>query len=513
MNSTKEMVLIVDDSPADIKILAELLYSSYSTLFAKDGETALLIAKERRPDLILLDILMPGIDGYEVHSRLKSDSSTKDIPVIFVTALDQEENEITGLELGAVDYISKPYSPAIVRARVRNCLAMHRALRMQEDVDRMIRHDIKHPIGAILGFADLLLEEKDLPPMVAENISAIRCASFRALAILNNSLDIYALESGQYRMQAVPVDGLAVLRKTIREVQSRKGAGVGIDLLVEGRAPEEGARFLLRAEELLLYSLLTNLLINAVEASPDNERITVCLERAQPGAGAITIHNKGVVPLAVRARFFEKYVTAGKPGGMGLGAYTARLMARAMGGDVAMSSSDSENDTLLRVTLPLTFSTEPIEEPKPAESPAAISPEALPPLSILLIDDSEMTHFFIRAYLKGAPCSLDAVLTGETGLERFKTKPYDVLLLDHYLPDFKGDEVLRRLRDWERSQGKSPTPVLSITGMDDALEPNPEVVPGYEGHLTKPIDRDSFLRVLLSFPAAAHVIDITGSGK
>lgn len=502
MNPAKEVVLIVDDTPADIKILAELLYSSYSTLFAKDGETALLIAKERKPDIILLDILMPGMDGYEVHRRLKADAGTTSIPVIFVTALDQEENEIAGLELGAVDYISKPFSPAVVRARVRNCLAMNQALRMQEDVDRMIRHDIKHPIGAILGFADILLEVKSLPPTVSEGLTAIRCASFRALAILNNSLDIYALESGRYRTQPAPVDGLSVLSKTIREVQSRKGAGIAIDLLIEGQQPEPGARFMLQAEELLLYSLFTNLLINAVEASPEKGRVTVNLKRAPQDQASILIHNKGAVPIAVRSRFFEKYVTSGKPGGMGLGAYTARLMARAMDGDVSMSASDSDNDTLLCVTLPLAHSAAPSEEPAPGEE-ALFTAAELPPLCILLIDDSEMTHFFVRAYLKGAPCTLDAALTGEAGLELCKTKEYDLLLLDHYLPDYKGDEVLRRLREWERSQGLSPMPTLSISGLEDLEEPDSDISPGYAGRLSKPLERGVFLRALRPFSAKA----------
>ncbi|MTW20044.1 diguanylate cyclase domain-containing protein [Allochromatium palmeri] len=114
-------VLIVDDQPANIHALAALLKKDYRILTATHGEKALeLAAQAPPPDLILLDIVMPDMDGHEVCFRLKNDEATKAIPIIFVTALGEEQDEEHGLNLGAADYISKPFSPAIVRARVRN---------------------------------------------------------------------------------------------------------------------------------------------------------------------------------------------------------------------------------------------------------------------------------------------------------------------------------------------------------------------------------------------------------
>jgi diguanylate cyclase (GGDEF)-like protein len=122
----KQTVLIVDDAPTNIEILSEVLDSEYEVLFAVSGEDALNIAFEETPDLILLDIIMPQMDGYEVCSRLKADPRTRAIPVIFVTAMDQEEDETKGLALGAIDYLTKPIRPPIVRARVRNHLELKR---------------------------------------------------------------------------------------------------------------------------------------------------------------------------------------------------------------------------------------------------------------------------------------------------------------------------------------------------------------------------------------------------
>jgi diguanylate cyclase (GGDEF)-like protein len=125
-DTVKQTVLIVDDAPANIEVLSEVLNVEYEVLFATSGEDALDIAFDETPDLILLDIMMPNMDGYEVCARLKADSRTRAIPVIFVTAMDQEEDETKGLAAGAIDYLTKPVRPPIVRARVHNHLELKR---------------------------------------------------------------------------------------------------------------------------------------------------------------------------------------------------------------------------------------------------------------------------------------------------------------------------------------------------------------------------------------------------
>jgi diguanylate cyclase (GGDEF)-like protein len=123
-------VLIVDDSTTNIDVLDEILGPTYRTFFATSGAEALSRAREAVPDLILLDVIMPGMDGHETCRRLREQPETKDIPVIFITSLDTREDEERGLEIGAVDYITKPFSPAIVRLRVKT----HIELKRQRDL-------------------------------------------------------------------------------------------------------------------------------------------------------------------------------------------------------------------------------------------------------------------------------------------------------------------------------------------------------------------------------------------
>ena len=158
----RQTILIVDDTPENIDVLTGVLDPFYRTKVATNGERALRIAfGDSKPDLILLDIMMPGISGYDVCRRLKRNSDTHGIPVIFVTAMNEMEDEKLGLELGAVDYITKPVSPAIVLARVRTHLALYDQAR---ELDRLVRlrtvelettrRQIIHRLGRAAEFKD-----------------------------------------------------------------------------------------------------------------------------------------------------------------------------------------------------------------------------------------------------------------------------------------------------------------------------------------------------------------------
>ncbi|WP_084417491.1 diguanylate cyclase [Chrysiogenes arsenatis] len=126
-------ILIVDDEPTNIEVLTRTLSQDYHIISATDGRKALQIAlSDEQPDLILLDVMMPGMSGYDICRRLKSDNRTMNIPIIFVTACDDRESEETGLELGAVDYITRPFHVPVVRARVRNHVNMQRKTMLLE---------------------------------------------------------------------------------------------------------------------------------------------------------------------------------------------------------------------------------------------------------------------------------------------------------------------------------------------------------------------------------------------
>jgi putative two-component system response regulator len=153
----RKRVLVVDDTPANIRMMMDTLRDEYAVVAALDGKKALSLAgSDNAPDIILLDVLMPGMDGYEVCRMLKSDKGTKDIPVIFVTSSDDEDDEQKGLSLGAVDYIHKPFKPLLLKSRVRNHI-MHKLYRdhLEDIVNRRTRELIMTRDAIIYGLATL----------------------------------------------------------------------------------------------------------------------------------------------------------------------------------------------------------------------------------------------------------------------------------------------------------------------------------------------------------------------
>jgi len=355
-------ILIVDDSPENIDVLGNAL-SEYKRQVALNGEKALKLAfSDNTPDLILLDVIMPGLDGYEVCRKLKENDRTRDVPVIFITVMGEEEDETKGLEIGAVDYITKPFSPPIVRARVRNHLQLKKAReelkqqnkelieasQLREDVERITQHDLKSPLNPIISLSVLLLGDDTLSDRHKKLITLMRDYGNKMLGLINLSLDLFKMERGLYVCNAVPVDMVQMIRDIIcNEMQIfityRK---IDIEIRIHDNPAKNEDKYFVMGEKLLCYSMMANLIKNAVEASPDGGKVTISLcdnEHAD-----IRIHNRGAVPEGIRDRFFDKYVTARKEKGTGLGTYSARLIAVTQNGEINMATSEKDGTTITR---------------------------------------------------------------------------------------------------------------------------------------------------------------------
>jgi putative two-component system response regulator len=154
----KPSILVVDDTPDNLHVMTELLRPTYRVRVANGGPKALQIAGSAEPpDLILLDIMMPGLNGYEVCRLLKGDPKTTAIPVIFLTAKVEQDDEERGLALGAVDYITKPISPAIVLARVKNYLALRAAADFLQDQNSFLEQEVARRTREVMAVQDVTI--------------------------------------------------------------------------------------------------------------------------------------------------------------------------------------------------------------------------------------------------------------------------------------------------------------------------------------------------------------------
>lgn len=232
---------------------------------------------------------------------------------------------------------------------VQKDITMERQMeKMKEDMERLMRHDLKGPLNAVISVPQLLKATPEVPDSVTEMLDLVEQAGYRMLSLINMSLDLYKMEAGIYPFSPAPVDILDIMKNVNYELASlAERMKVTVECVMDGHKPGEDDSFMIDGEELLCHSMLSNLLSNAIEASPEGEKVTVSYSSS--GRPVLTMHNKGTVPVDIRGRFFDKYVSAGKTNGTGLGTYSAKLIADVHGAEISMHSNEQEGTTVTLV--------------------------------------------------------------------------------------------------------------------------------------------------------------------
>ena len=357
-------ILVVDDTPDNLMLLSQLFKDEYRVRIAHTGEKALAICQsDNPPELVLLDIMMPVMDGFEVAALMRQHPTSKNIPVIFITAMSGEEARHKGLELGAIDYINKPIDPDVLKPRVRNFMRyveLHKQLqanydsmlelaRLQENVESITRHDMKGSLAGVIGLVQGLAEDDLMNRKQVSQLHLAEEAALQVLNMINLSSEIFKIETGRFELDAQAVNIGYILHRIV-EISRTSFAEKHLIVAIDTDMPvgEEIPNAL--GDEMLCYSIFQNLIKNACEASPSKGRVTVKLIDETPLR--IIIQNKGVVPSEIRDRFFGKFITHGKRGGNGIGTYSAKMLAVAQNGSISLEVSDLENETTISVKLP-----------------------------------------------------------------------------------------------------------------------------------------------------------------
>jgi signal transduction histidine kinase/DNA-binding NarL/FixJ family response regulator len=383
---------------------------------------------------------------------------------------------------------------ALVRQLEDQNSALREAFRLREEVERIARHDLKTPLASIATVPRLLRERRALSPEDAELLGTVERAAMRVLSMVNLSLDLFRMEEGSYRLRAQAVDLGALVQTVARELDAHarsKDVRIRLDLPAD--------TVYAQGEEILCYSIIANLLKNALEASPDGDEVRVQLHRLSDENGdavALDIHNAGEVPREVRDRFFEKYVTYGKRGGTGLGAYSARLMARVQRGALRMASGDA--GTTLSLRLPLWHAAPPARAlaGRTTSAQAIVAADALPALSVLVVDDDEYNTVVLKSLLPSPPLTVRTAVNGRVALQMAAEARPDVIFLDLEMPVMGGLETARRLRALQQERGEKPSVIAAFSAHDDEGMRRQCLEEGFDMYLAKPSSREEVLAVL-----------------
>jgi len=366
-------ILIVDDETIHIDLLLEHLRGDYQLSIAKSGEEALKrIHFGEPPDLILLDVVMPGIDGYEVCRRLKQEPTTRSIPVLFLTIQGGEDDEMLGFDAGAEDYIHKPFSPSIVRARVRNQLALasQRILLEQEvtartrDLERAnkeavdarreaeqaslaksrflsnMSHELRTPLNHICGFSQLLAEDDQLGESVNRDAQCIYESGEVLLEMIENVMHLVQFENDGSKPTLKPVDLSQVVRGALSHSEQ---LAMTSGIILPKNADVKCDTTLVLGDEVELKIILQQLLTNAVKYSRPGGSVQIRCTSGDSGRKRIEIvDDSKKLAAETWEKVFEPFERLGAAGGSvfgsGLGLTIARLLARRMNGVIGVCS-------------------------------------------------------------------------------------------------------------------------------------------------------------------------------
>ena len=356
----KNSVLIVDDEKANIITLTHILSPEYTIYASKNGHDAIELANKHLPDVILLDIIMPEMDGYEVLSLLKSKKETREIPVIFITGLAAAEDEEKGLGLGAADYIPKPLKPAIVKLRVHNQIQnsktekLENALLMVQAANRAkseflarMSHEMRTPMNAIMGMLQIAKISGE-QNKVKECFDEIYTASRQLLALIDDVLDVSGMEYGTFKLVNSCFNVNAMFNDAL--YTARCNAAVKQQELVSHI--DQSMPVSLVGDEKRLKQVIENLLANAVKFTPEYGKISfsafLCDQDNVQNCDFVTLQievvDNGIgIPEEQQGEIFKIFEQVDgsftrKHGGIGLGLPLSGRIAEMMGGKISVES-------------------------------------------------------------------------------------------------------------------------------------------------------------------------------
>jgi signal transduction histidine kinase len=359
-DSVQCTIMIVDDEPDNLNVLeASLARAGYRVVLFPRGEMAVVAAQAEPPDLVLLDVCMPEMDGYEVCRRFKADAALGRIPVIFISALSASEDIARGFECGGVDYIPKPFREPEVLARVRTHIAMDRAyarlaeqhaqlrkLESQRDtLVHMLVHDMRNPLTVVMGHLEMI-EIYGAEQLGVDSLGSLRAARRSAeelTRMVSAVVDVSRMES-----EGIPLQREAVPARDLFEAAMARALGPAGRGLVSQRIADACPAVLCDAD--LSTRIVANLLDNALKYAPDSIEIELGAE-PDPGGVRLWVRDTGRgIPAEYHQHIFEKFGVAEHPEGQrppssGLGLAFCKMAVTAQGGTIGLDSTPGHGST------------------------------------------------------------------------------------------------------------------------------------------------------------------------
>ena len=504
--------LLVDDLEGNLISLEALLRRDGLVLLkARSGDEALELLLRYDVALALIDVRMPGLDGFELAELMRGAERTRRVPIMFVTAGDADrQRRFRGYEAGAVDFIQKPIEPDILRSkaevffelyRQRQQIAGHRdalkanshalkeADRRKDEFLATLAHELRNPLAPLRHGLDILRRSPDSAE--AAEIRDIMDRQLNHLVrLIDDLLDVSRVSQGKIELRRQTIAAADVIRSALeasRPMIDSAGHSLQIDV------PEQP--IWLDADPTRLAQVVGNLLNNAVKYTPQGGRISISLRRVG-GEAVIAVSDTGLgIPRDKQAEVFQLFAQVDHHldrarGGLGIGLALVKQLVTMHGGTVeAYSAGPGEGSTF---TLRLPLAARPAAEapvPEASTTPASVSRS----LKVLVVDDNEAVAQTVGWMLEAIGHDYRLVYDGRSALEAAQDYRPDAILLDIGLPGMDGYEVCRALRQMEAFR---KTTIIAQTGWGQERDKVLASEAGFDHHIVKPVGLDKLEQLL-----------------
>ncbi|MDM8536393.1 response regulator [Desulfobacterales bacterium HSG17] len=545
-------ILVVDDNPDNLRLLVGILKDNdYKVRPAKDGQTAINSAISNPPDMILMDILMPEMDGYETCRRLKANSITQDIPIIFISALDAPIDKVKAFSGGGVDYVSKPFNEEELLARIDTHLSLRKAqkelaernvllqneiaerkkteksLRMAKEEAEVankakstflanMSHELRTPLNGILGFTQILRNDPTVSARQLKGVNVIEQSGNHLLSLINDVLDLVKIESRKVEVHETDFDLPSFLKQTTEIIRVRaKQKKIEFFLEISGNLSVT-----VRGDEQHLRQILLNLLGNAVKFT-DAGKVTLKalkIEEKKRDSESKSVFRfqiedtgVGIFPEDMK-NIFKPFQQAGdvkrRAEGTGLGLPISRKLLTLMGGTLkAESQPESGSLFFFELEMPV-IDTQ--KQYKKIRTPGKkiigfrknstkqkICENSEIPLTttmkVLVIDDSMVNRTVFKYMLSPLGFEISESGNGQDALKKAEILQPDAVITDLIMPKTDGVELIRQIR---RHPVLKNTPVIASSASvyeEDYLKSRKA---GADGFLSKPINAERLYEML-----------------
>jgi len=513
MNSTNK-ILIVDDSAANLNYLKDLLKKhSYKVAIAKNGKTAIHKAKSQTFDLILLDFVMPDMNGLEVCQEIKSIVIQKETPIIFLTANQDEKILKQAFEAGAVDYIRKPFSNTELISRVKNHLNLvhskkelalakeyaESATRAKGEFLANMSHEIRTPMNGIVTVIEFL-QETGLNDKQSDLVEIIKTSSDNLLNIINDILDFSKIEAGQIELEQINFKLKDELINVLKPLEFRaQDKGLLMTLNYDDNIPE-----VINGDMLRVKQIIINLVNNAIKFTQSgNIIIEVKLKKELNKSLDIEfkVKDTGIgIKKENQKKLFKSFSQSDasstrKYGGTGLGLAISKNLVEMMDGNISLESEYGIGSTFIFNLILKKKKDDATDNDKNQE----IVEINVSKKNILIVDDNAINRKVAEMTLSRLGHNTTSANNGHDAYQLYLDNHFDVILMDVHMPELDGLESTELIRKYEQENGiQKPIPIIAMTAAAMKGDKEKFLEAGMTEYISKPFKIKDIKKVLFN---------------